>query len=119
MPFPDKNTKTSDITVLQFGNGGIEACASALPVGQAVFGGLAVGGVPSHNKNNNNNESTSSSKAHDSNGHCRFVSFFYCDEGTPTMQKGRASLHKNGMFVGRECGARLLVCWFVVVGSTC
>jgi hypothetical protein len=22
--------------------------------------------------------------------------FFYTDEGTPTMQKGRASMHKNG-----------------------
>jgi hypothetical protein len=62
----------TDITVLLKGCGGLETCAKALPSGQAVFGGLR----------------------HRSN---RFVTFWYCDDATPTMQKGRASLHKNGM----------------------
>jgi len=66
----DGSSKT-DITVLNKGNGGVEACSRALPEGRAVFGGCRL-----------------------ENG--RFVTFFYADEGTPTMQKGRASMHKNG-----------------------
>jgi hypothetical protein len=62
----------TDVTVIHKGCGGLEACAKALPSGQAVFGGLR------HRTN-------------------RFVTFWYCDDATPTMQKGRASLHKNGM----------------------
>jgi hypothetical protein len=61
---------TKDITVLKSGNGGIDQCSQELPVNQAVFGGFRHQG--------------------------RFMTFFYADEGTPTMQKGRASMHKNG-----------------------
>lgn len=63
------NSKT-DITVIAKGPGGMDACSQSLPKDQAVFGGIRVGQ--------------------------RFVTFFYTDEGTPTMQKGRASMHKNG-----------------------
>ncbi len=83
-PSGDKNSKTtttSDITVLHAGCGGIETCASSLPIGKVVFGGLAV------------NVATNGSHK---NGANRFVTFFYCDESAPTMLKGRASLHKNG-----------------------
>lgn len=66
----DGGSKT-DITVLAKGGGGVEACSSALPEGRAVFGGCRL-------------ESG------------RFVTFFYTDDDTPTMQKGRASMHKNG-----------------------
>mmetsp|Transcript_2181 Transcript_2181/g.3145 ORF Transcript_2181/g.3145 Transcript_2181/m.3145 type:complete len:181 (+) Transcript_2181:97-639(+) len=64
------NSKT-DITVIAKGPGGMDACSQSLPKDQAVFGGIRVGQ--------------------------RFVTFFYTDEGTPTMQKGRASMHKNGV----------------------
>lgn len=67
----DNGSKT-DITVLAKGNGGIDACANALPTGQVVFGGCRV-------------QSTG-----------RFVTFYHADETAPTMMKGRASLHKNG-----------------------
>lgn len=74
-----KATATSDITILHSGCGGIEVCASSLPIGQVVFGGVAI------------HTGTHTTR--------RFVTFFYCDETAPTMLKGRASLHKNGMFV--------------------
>lgn len=64
-------TSKTDITVVCKGSGGVDACSNALPEGQAVFGGCRL-----------------------ENG--RFVTFFYADSGTPTMQKGRASMHKNG-----------------------
>lgn len=75
---------TSDITVLHAGGGGIEVCASSLPIGQVVFGGVAVD-IATHGSH--------------TKGARRFVTFFYCDETAPTMLKGRASLHKNGMCV--------------------
>jgi len=67
----DQDSKT-DITVLKKGMGGLDECVLALPQGKAVFGGIRTRGQ-------------------------RFNTFFYCDsEGTTPMQKGRASLHKNG-----------------------
>ena len=68
----DGDSKT-DITLLAKGNGGIDSVSNALPLGKAVFGGcrLKLSG--------------------------RFVTFFYADDSTPAMQKGRASLHKNGV----------------------
>jgi hypothetical protein len=67
----------TDITVLSKGDGGLTACAEALPEGQAVFGGCKL----------------------QCNG--RFVSFFYAGEGTSVMARGRASMHKNGTFCGQ------------------
>lgn len=64
-------TSKTDINVLAKGNGGADSCSSALPKGRAVFGGCRL-----------------------ENG--RFVTFFHADDETPTMQKGRASMHKNG-----------------------
>lgn len=81
-----KPTATSDITVLHSGCGGIEVCASSLPIGQVVFGGVAI------------HTGTHTTR--------RFVTFFYCDETAPTMLKGRASLHKNGVLnvlEGSDC----------------
>ena len=66
------NSKT-DITIIASGNGGLSSCAAALPSSIPVFGGVRL-----------------------SNG--RFVTFFYADDNTPTMQRGRASMHKNGVF---------------------
>ncbi len=63
-----------DITVLTKGHGGLEACANVLPNGIPVFGGVRL-----------------------SNG--KFVHFFYADEDTSVMQRGRASMHKNGTFL--------------------
>ena len=67
----------TDITVLSKGNGGIDACSKALPERLAVFGGCRL-----------------------STG--RFVTFFYADSETPTMQRGRASMHKNGMLIDAQ-----------------
>lgn len=67
----DGSSKT-DITIHHKGCGGVSACSAALPEGMASFGGCRL----------------SSS---------RFVSFFYVAEGTPIMQKGRASMYKNGV----------------------
>lgn len=69
------------------GVGGIEGCSASLPENSPVFGGcrLKTG---------------------------RFVAFFYADEGTPVMQKGRASMHKNGVlncFVGTDCEIEMSV----------
>lgn len=64
------NSKT-DVAVIAKGRGGMDICSQSLPNNQAVFGGIRVGQ--------------------------RFVTFFYADEETPTMQKGRASMHKNGV----------------------
>ena len=58
--------------MLKSGNGGLEACAQALPEGEPVFGGFK----------------TSSG---------RFRHFYYVSEGTSVMKKGRASMHKNGV----------------------
>lgn len=66
------NSKT-DITLLAKGNGGIDSVSKALPQGTAVYGGCRL------------------------KGSGRFVTFFYADDNTPAMQKGRASLHKNGV----------------------
>ena len=62
----------TDITTLHKGCGGVGACSAALPKGMASFGGCRL-----------------------SSG--RFVSFFHVAEGTPIMQKGRASMYKNGV----------------------
>mmetsp|Transcript_48741 Transcript_48741/g.146879 ORF Transcript_48741/g.146879 Transcript_48741/m.146879 type:complete len:267 (-) Transcript_48741:177-977(-) len=77
----DRRSKT-DITVLKKGNGGVARCSSELPHGLACFGGCRL--------------MTSG----------RFVTFFYADEDTPTMQKGRASMYKNGVLnvlCGSDC----------------
>lgn len=74
----DKNSKT-DITVLDKGIGGIDACSIALPLQMAVFGGCRL----------------------KQSG--RFVCFFYADDGTPVMQRGRASMHKNGKCAAYSC----------------
>ena len=65
-------TSKTDITILHKGSGGIGACSAALPEGMASFGGCR---LPSG----------------------RFVSFFYVADGTPILQKGRASMYKNGV----------------------
>lgn len=62
----------TDITVYQTGPGGQDECAAALPAGKPCFGGLR---LPTG----------------------RFVGFAYTDDDVPAMQKGRASLHKNGV----------------------
>ena len=67
----DNGSKT-DITVLQKGNGGVSACAEALPETEPVFGGFRL-----------------------SNG--RFRCFYYAPEGASVMKKGRASMYKNGV----------------------
>lgn len=78
------NSKT-DITVLLKGKGGVDECSKALPANTAIFGGCRL-----------------------STG--RFVTFFYADEGTPTMQKGRASMYKNGVLnvlEGSDCEIKI------------
>lgn len=62
----------TDITVLEKGSGGISNCASALPDNKPVFGGckLATG---------------------------RFVTFYHVPDSVSVMDKGRASMHKNGV----------------------
>jgi Cofilin/tropomyosin-type actin-binding protein len=67
----DNGSKT-DITVLQKGSGGVEACAAALPDDEPVFGGFRL-----------------------SNG--RFRHFYYAPDAASVMKKGRASMHKNGV----------------------
>jgi len=67
----DNGSKT-DITVLQKGSGGIDACSAALPDDQPVFGGCRL-----------------------STG--RFAGFYYAPENCNAMKKGRASMHKNGV----------------------
>ena len=66
----DQNSKTN-VTVLKKGNGGINTCCLELPEKKAVFGGVRL-----------------------DNG--RFVTFFHAAVGTPIMEKGRASMYKNG-----------------------
>lgn len=73
-------TSKTDITVIAKGSGGVNACSQTLPRGRAVFGGCRL-----------------------ENG--RFVTFFFADEETPTMQKGRASMHKNGESLLTTCKA--------------
>lgn len=63
----------TDVTVFNKGSGGIEVCAKSLPPSIPVFGGLRL------------------------NNSGKFVSFFYADQDTSVMKKGRASMHKNGM----------------------
>ena len=72
----DGSSKT-DITILHKGCGGVGACSAALPQAMASFGGCRL-----------------------SSG--RFVSFFHVAEGTPIMQKGRASMYKNGVLNALE-----------------
>mmetsp|Transcript_25283 Transcript_25283/g.53407 ORF Transcript_25283/g.53407 Transcript_25283/m.53407 type:complete len:137 (+) Transcript_25283:117-527(+) len=67
----DGSSKT-DITVAASGSGGVEACAAALLENAACYGGVRL-------------ESG------------RFVTFFYTPEGCPVMQRGRASMYKNGV----------------------
>lgn len=77
----------TDITVLHKGTGGIQGCSSSLPPNTPTFGGCRL-----------------------NTG--RFVTFFYADEGTPTMQKGRASMHKNGVLnclSGSDCEIEMSV----------
>lgn len=65
----DGNSKT-DVTVVDSGSGGIEECASRL-LDVACYGGVRL-----------------------SSG--RFVTFFYVPDGCSPMQRGRASMYKNG-----------------------
>lgn len=70
-----------DITILKKGKGGLSGCSSELPHSLACFGGCRLRSG-------------------------RFVTFFYADESTPTMQKGRASMYKNGVLnvlEGSDC----------------
>mmetsp|Transcript_28227 Transcript_28227/g.51428 ORF Transcript_28227/g.51428 Transcript_28227/m.51428 type:complete len:137 (+) Transcript_28227:171-581(+) len=67
----DGNSKTN-VTVVASGSGGMEACAAALLENAACYGGLRL-----------------------SSG--RFVTFYYAPEDTPVMQRGRASMYKNGV----------------------
>mmetsp|Transcript_20331 Transcript_20331/g.47751 ORF Transcript_20331/g.47751 Transcript_20331/m.47751 type:complete len:137 (-) Transcript_20331:330-740(-) len=72
----DGKSKT-DITVVASGSGGVEGCSSSLPENCACYGGMRL-----------------------SSG--RFVTFYYVGEGTPIMQRGRASMFKNGVFNAME-----------------
>ena len=65
----DGNSKT-DVTLIDSGTGGIEECSSKL-LDVACYGGVRL-----------------------SSG--RFVNFFHVPEGCPPMQRGRASMYKNG-----------------------
>ena len=67
-----ENGSKTNIGLLKKGNGGLEACAKELPDNEPVFGGCRL------------------------NKKGRFVSFYYCGEGTSVMKKGRAGMHKNG-----------------------
>lgn len=69
-----ENGSKYDIGLIKKGSGGLEACAKELPEGEPVFGGCRL-----------------ASKG-------RFVSFYYCSEGTSVMKKGRAGMHKNGKY---------------------
>mmetsp|Transcript_1667 Transcript_1667/g.3670 ORF Transcript_1667/g.3670 Transcript_1667/m.3670 type:complete len:137 (+) Transcript_1667:99-509(+) len=62
----------TDITIVASGSGGIKACAAALLENAACYGGVRL---------------TSG----------RFVTFYYAPEGCPVMQRGRASMYKNGV----------------------
>jgi hypothetical protein len=64
------NSKT-DVTVIASGSGGFDECSTKLSDVACCYGGVKL-----------------------SNG--RFVSFFYVPEGCPPMQRGRASMYKNG-----------------------
>mmetsp|Transcript_2678 Transcript_2678/g.4557 ORF Transcript_2678/g.4557 Transcript_2678/m.4557 type:complete len:135 (-) Transcript_2678:270-674(-) len=66
----DGSSKT-DITVISSGSGGVEACADALLENKPCYGGVRLRG--------------------------RFVTFFYVPEGCPPLQRGRASMYKNGV----------------------
>ena len=66
----DGSSKT-DITILAKGHGGLKECSNVLPDALPVFGGLRL----------NDN---------------KFATFFYVDEQTSVLKKGRASMHKNG-----------------------
>lgn len=68
----DGNSKT-DVTVIASGERGLEECSSRL-IQTACYGGVRL-----------------------STG--RFVSFFYVPEGCPPMQRGRASMYKNGTYL--------------------
>ena len=64
------SSKTS-MTVVDKGNGGMEAVSSKLPPGVPVFGGVRL-----------------------STG--KFVHFLYIDEDCPAMKRGRTLMYKNG-----------------------
>ena len=63
----------SNISILAEGSGGINECLNALPRDQTVFGGIRLGQ--------------------------ELVKFYFVDEGTSVVTKGRASMHKNGTWV--------------------
>jgi hypothetical protein len=70
----------TDITVLCKGSGGVAECAAALPDDQPCFGGVRL-------------------------SNDRFKGFYYVADSVSAMQKGRASMHKNGVLnvlVGRD-----------------
>lgn len=79
-----ENSKT-DITLFDSGPGGIEAACQNLPNDKPIFGGVRL-----------------------STG--RFVSFLYTGDEVGIMLKGRASMHKNGVFnVLQGCDAEIEV----------
>jgi hypothetical protein len=67
-----ENGSKYDIGLIKKGNGGLEACAKELIDGDPIFGACRL------------------------NKKGRFVTFYYCGEGTSVMKKGRAGMHKNG-----------------------
>jgi hypothetical protein len=67
-----EGTSKTDITVFQKGNGGVVACAAALPESEPCWGGFKL-------KSD------------------RFVGFYYAPENASAMKKGRACMHKNGV----------------------
>jgi Cofilin/tropomyosin-type actin-binding protein len=68
----DGNSKT-DMTLVEKGNGGMDAVSGKLQEGVPLFGGVRL-----------------------SKG--RFVHFLYVDEACPAMKKGRTLMYKNGVF---------------------
>mmetsp|Transcript_8684 Transcript_8684/g.9590 ORF Transcript_8684/g.9590 Transcript_8684/m.9590 type:complete len:149 (-) Transcript_8684:42-488(-) len=68
----DSNSK-KDMTVLDKGNGGVDAVSTKLPDTEPVFGGVRLS----------------------SNG--RFVHFLYVPENCPAMKRGRTLMYKNGV----------------------
>ena len=66
-----EGSSKTNMTVVDKGNGGMEAVSSKLPPGIPVFGGVRL-----------------------STG--KFVHFLYIDEDCPAMKRGRTLMYKNG-----------------------
>lgn len=92
----DGDSKT-DMTVVDKGNGGVEAISSKLPSDTPVFGGIRL-----TSKN-------------------RFVQFLYVGEDVPGIKRGRTLMYKNGassseLRLGWVC---VWVCFCVVCVCVC